>query len=88
MSKASKIGNNDKAELAKTQPGLDRPIDRSDIESRLRTLKDDVDTVKESAAGAGLAAGLGLALLLVLLAFVLGRARGKKKYAFVEIRRA
>ena len=82
MSKSSKI------EAATVRPGLDRPIDRSDIETRLRTLKDDVDTVKESAAGAGLVAGLGIAVLLVTLAFVLGRARGKKKYAFVEIRRA
>jgi hypothetical protein len=82
MSKASKL------ETVVDRPGLDRPIDRSDIESRLRTLKDDVDTVKESAAGAGLVAGLGIAVLLVMLAFVLGRARGKKKYAFVEIRRA
>lgn len=77
-----------KLEKVAERPGLDRPIDRSDIESRLRTLKDDVDMVKESAAGAGLVAGLGIALLLVMLAFVLGRARGKKKYAFVEIRRA
>lgn len=82
MSKTSKI------EKVLDRPGTDRPIDRSDIESRLRTLKDDVDTVKESAAGAGLVAGLGVALLLVLLAFVIGRSRGKKKYAFVEIRRA
>jgi hypothetical protein len=82
MSKSSKL------EKVVEQPGLDRPIDRSDIESRLRTLKDDVDMVKESAAGAGLVAGLGIAILLVMLAFVIGRARGKKKYAFVEIRRA
>ena len=44
--------------------------------------------MKQSAAGAGLAAGLGFALLLVVLAFVIGRKRGKAKYAFVEIRRA
>jgi hypothetical protein len=86
MSKASKASK--AASIEKPGSSLDRPIDRSDIESRLRTLKDDVDTVKESAAGAGVAAGLGIAVLLVLLAFVLGRARGKKKYAFVEIRRA
>jgi hypothetical protein len=82
MSKSAKI------ETAADRPGLDRPIDRTDIESRLRTVKDDVDMVKESAAGAGLVAGLGIAVLLVMLAFVIGRARGKKKYAFVEIRRA
>jgi hypothetical protein len=88
MSKASKLAKTNANDKGSNQTGLDRPIDRSDIESRLRTLKDDVDTVKESAAGAGLAAGLGIAVLLVLLAFVIGRARGKKKYAFVEIRRA
>ena len=70
------------------RPGVDRPIQRSDLEDRLRSLRSDVDTVKESATGAGIAAGIGLALLLVLLAFVIGRGRGKKKYAFVEIRRA
>jgi hypothetical protein len=68
--------------------GTDRPITRNDIEGRLRDLKDDVDTVKESAMGAGIAAGLVLAIALVVVAFVIGRARGKKKYAFVEIRRA
>ncbi len=70
------------------RPGVDRPIQRSDLEDRLRSLRSDVDTVKESAAGAGVAAGIGLAVLLVLLAFIIGRGRGKKKYAFVEIRRA
>lgn len=73
---------------AEDRPGVDRPIQRNDIEDRLRSLRSDVETVKDSAAGVGIAAGLGVALLLVLLAFVLGRARGKKKYAFVEIRRA
>jgi hypothetical protein len=70
------------------RPGVDRPIKIDDIEEGLRSLKSDINTVKESAAGASVAAGLGIALLLVLLAFALGRARGKKKFAFVEIRRA
>ena len=70
------------------RPGTDKPIHRNDIENRLRGLKEDVDAVKESTAGAGIAAAIGLALLFVLLAFIIGRARGKKKYAFVEIRRA
>jgi hypothetical protein len=70
------------------RPGVDRPIKINDIEDGLRSLKSDIKTVKESAAGASVAAGLGIALLLVLLAFALGRARGKKKFAFVEIRRA
>lgn len=73
---------------AADRPGVDRPIQRTDLEDRLRSLRTDVETVKTSAAGAGIAAGIGVALLLVLMAFILGRARGQKKYAFVEIRRA
>lgn len=70
------------------KPGVDRPIKLGDIEEGLRSLKSDINTVKESATGAGIAGGLVLALLLVLLAFSIGRSRGKKKFAFVEIRRA
>ncbi len=70
------------------QPGVDRPVERADIEHRLRDLRRDFESVKQSATGAGLAVGLGVALLLVLAAFVIGRKRGLAKYAFVEIRRA
>ncbi len=70
------------------QPGVDRPVERADIEHRLRDLRSDFESVKQSATGAGLAVGLGVALLLVLAAFVIGRKRGLAKYAFVEIRRA
>ena len=35
----------------------------------------------------GVAAIGGLALLLVVLAFIIGRSRGRKKYAFIEVRR-
>jgi hypothetical protein len=70
------------------KPGVDRPVERNDIENRLREFREDFDNVKQSAAGAGLLAGLGVALLLVFLAFVIGRKRGLAKYAFVEIRRA
>ncbi len=73
---------------ASEQPGVDRPIRLNDIEEGLRSLKSDINTVKESATGAGIAAGLVVAILLVLLAFSIGRSRGKKKFAFVEIRRA
>ena len=70
------------------QPGVDRPVERADIENRLRDVRNDFESVKSSAAGAGIAAGIGLALLLVLIAFIVGRRRGLAKYAFVEIRRA
>lgn len=68
-------------------PGLDRPITRDDLEVRLRTVRDDVSKVKESTLGAGIVAGSAALLFLVIFAFLLGRKRGKKKYAYVEIRR-
>jgi hypothetical protein len=71
-----------------SKPGVDRKIELSDLEQGLRSIKDDIDSVKESASGLGIAAVVGVALLLVLLAFMLGRRRGKQKYAFVEVRRA
>jgi hypothetical protein len=66
----------------------DRPVTRADLEKGLRSIKEDIDSVKESASGLGVAAVIGVALLLVILAFILGKRRGKQKYAFVEIRRA
>lgn len=69
------------------QPGLDRPIKREDIEQRLRNIKGDVESIKDSTVGVGVAAIGGLALLLVILAFIIGRSRGRKKYAFIEVRR-
>ena len=69
-------------------PVVDRPIKRNDLEKSLRSIKDDIDSVKESASGLGVAAVIAVALILMLLAFVIGRRRGKQKYAFVEIRRA
>ena len=69
-------------------PGVDRPIKRDDLEKSLRSIKDDIDSVKESASGLGVAAVIAVALILVLIAFLIGKRRGKQKYAFVEIRRA
>ena len=68
-------------------PGVDRPISRDDLEVRIRDLKDDLDKVKESTLGLGIAAGGVALLVLLLLVFLLGKRRGKKKYAFLEIRR-
>ncbi len=62
-------------------------VDRSDLENRLRSLKSDVDTVKESTIGAGVAAVGALAILLVIVAFLMGRNRGKAALSFIEVRR-
>lgn len=66
----------------------DRKIEIHELERGLRSIKEDIDSVKESASGLGIAAAVALALFLVILAFMIGRRRGKQKYAFVEIRRA
>jgi hypothetical protein len=69
-------------------PGVDRPIDRNDLLGGMRNLQRNVNEVKDASIGAGIAGAIGALLLGLILAFVIGRARGKKKYAFVEIRRA
>lgn len=73
---------------APTDNNGDRPIRRSDIEDKLREVRADVESVKDSASGVGVVAGVALVVLLLVLAFIIGSSRGKKKYAFVEIRRA
>jgi hypothetical protein len=68
-------------------PPTGKPISRNDLEDRLRTLKADVDTVKDSTIGAGIAAAVGIGLLVVIVAFLLGRSRGKAALSFIEVRR-
>lgn len=63
------------------------PIQRTDLENRLRTLKSDVDTVKDSAVGAGVVAVGAIAVVLVIIAFLIGRSRGKAALSFIEVRR-
>lgn len=67
-------------------PG-DKPITRDDIESKFRELQGDVDTVADSAVPYVLIAGAALAVGVVLVAFALGRRKGRKKSAIVEVRR-
>ncbi len=68
--------------------GVDRPIDRNDLLGGMRTLQRNVTEVKEASVGAGIAGGLGALIIAIVLAFIIGRSRGKKKYAFIEVRRA
>ena len=64
-----------------------KPITRADLEAKLRSVSGDVtetvDAVKPQIFG-GAAAGL---LLAVIVAYLLGRRRGRKRSAIVEIRR-
>lgn len=62
-------------------------ITRADIEAKFRDLSGDVDEAAESAKGTVLVVGAVVAVGVVLAAFMLGKKRGRKKTAFIEIRR-
>lgn len=62
-------------------------ITRDEIESKLRQLKGDAEEVAGAQKQTGLiAAGVGGVLLLALV-YMLGRRKGRKRSAVVEIRR-
>lgn len=62
-------------------------ITREDIESKLRQLKGDTDDVVEAHKVNGIVIAVITGVVVLALAYFLGRKRGRKKSAFVEIRR-
>jgi hypothetical protein len=64
-----------------------KPIERSDIEAKLREIQGDIQDSAKAAAPVGLAAGAGLVVLVIGVAYLLGRRRGRKRSTVVEIRR-
>ena len=72
-----------------TDPAVpqDKQITRDDIESKFRELQGEVDVVADTAVPYVLIAGAALATGVILLAFALGRRKGRKKSAIVEVRR-
>ena len=62
-------------------------ITREDIETKLRQLKGDTDEVVEANKTNGIVIAVIGGIVVIALAYLLGRRRGKKKSAFVEIRR-
>ena len=62
-------------------------ITREDIESKLRQLKGDADEVVQTNKTNGLIAAAIGAVVVIALAYLLGRRKGKKRSAVVEIRR-
>lgn len=65
----------------------DRTISRDDIESKLRQLRGEVDSVGTSARSYALAAGVAATVAVVAAAYILGKRKGKKKRTIVEVRR-
>lgn len=62
-------------------------ITRQDIETKLRQIRGDVDTVGEQAKGAGMIAAAAAVVVVVAVAYLLGKKRGKRKSTVVEVRR-
>lgn len=62
-------------------------ISRSDIESKLREIRGEVDAVGESSKTIALAAGAAVCVAVVSLAYLMGKRKGKRKTTVVEVRR-
>ncbi|MFA9563477.1 MAG: hypothetical protein ACERLM_02050 [Acidimicrobiales bacterium] len=60
-------------------------IDKAQIEAKFQELKAEVDTTTDEAKGYAVSAGAVIALVLVIAFFLLGRSRGKRSRAVVEI---
>lgn len=61
-------------------------VERSDLEAKLREIQEVVDDTAQGAKNIGVMAGVGVAVI-VLVIYLLGRRRGKKGSARVEVYR-
>jgi hypothetical protein len=61
-------------------------VERSDLEAKLREIQEVVDDTTQGAKNLGVMAGVGVAAI-VLVIYLLGRRRGKKGSARVEVYR-
>jgi ABC-type spermidine/putrescine transport system permease subunit I len=62
-------------------------IERADLEAKLREIQEVIDDTAEGAKNAGVAAAVGVVLLLVVV-YLLGRRKGRKGAARIEIYRS
>jgi hypothetical protein len=62
-------------------------ITRSDIETKLRQIRGEVDVVGDSARSVGLVVGAIAVVAVVGAVYLFGRRRGRKEKTVVEIRR-
>ena len=69
------------------RPSTITPINRSDIERKLRELQGGVTETRDSAANTQVTVGAVVAVGVIAAAFLLGRRKGKKRRTIVEVRR-
>lgn len=63
------------------------PVTRGDIDAKLAEIRGEMDRGTERAKGVGLAVGAVVVTAVVLGAYLLGRRKGRKRQAVVEIQR-
>jgi hypothetical protein len=63
------------------------PIDRDDIEAKLRELRGEVELIGEEARSYALSIAIAVGVAVVAFAFVIGRRRGRRSRTIVEVRR-
>ena len=66
---------------------LQRPIERRDIEAKIRELHGGVEDTAESARSTLLTVGAVVAVGVVAVAFMIGRRKGRRRTTIVEVRR-
>lgn len=62
-------------------------VELSDIESKLRDIKHEIDGPVDRVVNIGKYVAIGIAVAAVIVAYSLGTRRGRKNRTFVEIRR-
>lgn len=65
----------------------DGRVTRGDIEAKLRDLRGEVDTAATAARPTGAVVIAVAAVAVIAVAYMLGRRKGRKKSAVIEIRR-
>jgi hypothetical protein len=66
---------------------LHRPIERRDIEAKIRELHGGVEDTAESARSTLITVGAVVAVGVVAVAFLIGRRKGRRRTTIVEVRR-
>jgi 6-phosphogluconate dehydrogenase (decarboxylating) len=69
------------------QPDPAKKVTKADIQAKLSEIRGDVEETAEGARSTITMVAVGVAVVVVVAAFMLGRARGRRKSTVVEIRR-
>jgi hypothetical protein len=64
-----------------------RPIQRRDIEAKIRELQSDVEVTARSATSTIVTVGAVVAVGVIAVAFFMGRRKGRRRTTIVEVRR-